>query len=106
LKVETVLDLGLGNEPDYNNLSAWMDVMTTHYYPGQGENSPIIYTTRYNSGEYNLEEIHYDANLYTGEWIADNPEPKHRDDIAITHHSSLGENVQTCVPQPADAGCY
>jgi hypothetical protein len=106
LKVETVWDLGVGNEPDYNNLSAWMDVMTAHYYPGQGENSPIVYTTRYASGEHNLEDIHYDANLYTGEWIAENPEPKSRDDVARSAHTSLGANVQACMPQPAAEGCY
>jgi hypothetical protein len=106
LKVETVADLGFGYEPDYNNLSAWMDVMTVYYYPGQGENSPIVYTTRYHGGEDNLEDIHYDANLYTGEWIADNPEPKDYNDIAITAHTSLGADVQACAPQPANKGCY
>jgi hypothetical protein len=106
LKVETVLDLGHGYEPDYNNVSAWMDVMTVHYYPGQGENSPIVYTTRYNSGEYNIENIHYDTNLYTGKWVAENPEPKHRDDVARTVHSSPGVDVHTCMPQPAEKGCY
>ena len=106
LKVETVLDQGLGNEPDYNNVSAWMDMMTVHLYPGQGENSPIVYTTRYNSGEYNLEDIHYDANLYTGTWIADNPEPKNPNDIAISVHTILGAGVQNCLPQPASADCY
>lgn len=106
LKTETLADLGTFNEPDYNNLSAWMDVMTTHYYPGKGENSPIVYTTRYNYGENNLEEIHYAANLYTGAWIADNPGPKSLNDVAISAHTSLGADVQNCVPNEPMWGCY
>ena len=80
--------------------------MTTHYYPGKKENSPIVYSRRHNYSEQNeLELIHYGTNLYTGAWLVDNPNPKSNIGIAISVHTSLGTDVEKCLPNDPGWGC-
>jgi hypothetical protein len=104
------MDLGSFSEPDYNNVDAWLDVMTTPYYPGTKENSPIVYTRRAQYGdEYlHLMDIHYDTNIYTGKWIKDMPEALDTQDIGISASTDLGANVQVCKtpPEYQSWGCF
>jgi hypothetical protein len=93
---------------EFQNTSAWLDVMHLNYEQPFKENNPVVYTFAAASelGQSEIGTISDNANMLTGEWVTP-PLPPVMDSMGISAHSgdqNLG-STGSCLPASAPVDC-